>query len=642
MFGQLLTVGNQKISKEEFIRLYEKNIPNANFSERSLNAYLELLIAYKLKLQEANDLNIDQLPHVQRNLRNHANQLAQPFLTDPVLLEKMLLEAYDHSLQDAHARQIMVRISPFARPQDTLAAYRTALRIRDRLVRGENFEKVAAEEAEKSNTIMVGSRQERQVGSSDLRYFNAFAMPYSVERFAFNSKIGEFSMPLRTEFGFHIVQTLDRQPTLGRINASQIFLHVADKADEETIRRRADSLHFLITNGTRTFEDIARQFSDDRISGIRGGRMAEFNVTRVDPQFIAHLYRMPIEVMSRPFRSGDGYHIVIIHNVGNVATYEELRPELHFRLQQDSRAEIVRQSFVNSLRKYYPITEVKGALNDFASRLDSMEITGFWSYEPDEYSHLILVNVGTITATYGDFGRFIENNQMNYNFEHEYFMTFIERNYRRYKENLLILNETENVGKKHEEFNQAFKAYRDAVMVFELSDQRVWQKSTEDTAGLHDFYESQRSCFQWPARIQALIFKYDVRHVSTENVRRFLEGSFRRRLSPEQIIDQANRNFDPKHISVTMNVLEPGQNKIADRVDWTRLGLSRDVATGGFQKGFVYIYNFYPATCKSLDEIRGTIVGMYQEVLEQRWVEELRRTYSVHVNREEFESLIKR
>jgi peptidyl-prolyl cis-trans isomerase SurA len=170
----------------------------------------------------------------------------------------------------------------------------------------------------------------------------------------------------------------------------------------------------------------------------------------------------------------------------------------------------------------------------------------------------------------------------------------------------------------------------------------VWQKSTEDTIGLYEFYESQRSCFQWPARIQALIFKYDVRHVSTENVRRFLEGSFRRRLSPEQIIDQANRNFDPKHISVTMNVLEPGQNKLADRVDWTHLGLSRDVATGSFQKGFVYIYNFYPATCKSLEEIRGTIVGMYQEVLEQRWVEELRRTYSVHVNREEFESLIKR
>ena len=641
-FGQLLTVGNQKVSTEEFIRLYQSNIPNANFSERSLRAYLDLLIAYKLRVQEAENQNIDQLPQIEELLTNHAGQLVQPYLTDRILLEEMLLEAFEHSLQDVHARQIMLRVPFSASSEDTLAVYREALRIRNRLIKGEDFDQVANEETEKSELIRVGSREERQVSTSDLRYFNAFSMPYVIEKFAFNSEIGEFSMPLRTSVGYHIIQTLDRQPTLGRINASQIFLSVPDLSEEENIRLRADSLHTLIISGTYTFGEIARQFSDDRISGVRGGQMAEFNVTRACPRFIYNLYRMPLEVVSRPFRSGDGYHIVVIHSVGEVVSFEDVRPELLFRLQRDPRADLIRQSFINSLKEEYPVVQFQNALVNFANRLDPNEIMGFWSYQRDDWSDSILVKVGYRAATFGDFGQFIEDNQMNFNFGQELFMTFIERNYRLFIEDLLILNKADYIKENNEEFARDFNAFREAVMVFEVTNQRVWRKAAEDTAGLRRFFESQQHRFIRPPRIQALVFSYDVRHISTESVRRFLEQSRRRRLSPEQIIEQANRNFNQSHINVILGVFEPGQNRIVDRVDWTRRGLSPDVATGGFEKGFVYIQNFFPAGPRPFDEVRGALIGMYQDYLEQTWLEELRRRYTVYINQVEFENLIKR
>ncbi len=294
VFGQLLVVGNQEVSKEEFIRLYEKNAPNPDYDAKSLKEYLDRTIVYKLKVQEALNQNLDQVPGIQSELKNHAEQLAQPYLTDRDLLEKMLLEVYEHSSQDAHARQIMIRCSPYAPPKDTLAAYKIAMRIRERLMKGEKFDSVVAEETGQSDTVMVGTRLEKRISASDLRYFSAFAMPYSIEKYAFSGKIGDFSMPLRSDIGYHIVQILDRQPTLGKINASQIFLNVPDDADASIIKRKADSLYYLITSGTRTFEEVARQFSDDKISGIRGGRMAEFNITRVEPQFAANLYKMPI------------------------------------------------------------------------------------------------------------------------------------------------------------------------------------------------------------------------------------------------------------------------------------------------------------------------------------------------------------
>ena len=642
-FGQLLTVGNQNISRDEFVRMYERNTINPTFDERSLREYLDRLIVYKLKLQEALDQKLYELPHLQRDLRNHAEQLAQPYLTDRVFLEKMLREAYEHSLQDAHARQIMVRCSPFAKPQDTLAAYRTALRIRERLVRGEDFDKVAEEEVEKSDMVVIGgTREEKRVGFSDLRYFSAFAMPYSIEKFAFSANIGDLSMPLRTDMGYHIVHLLDRQPTLGRINASRIFLNVPEGAREEEIKRKADSLYHLITSGAYTFEDVARNFSDDHISRLRGGRMAEFNVTRVEPQFVAQLYRMPIEVVSRPFRAESGYHIVILHSVGETSDYETMRQELLFRLQRDSRAELVKQSFINSLLQTYPLLETRGVLENFVSRIDSTELDGFWMYDVDEYSNSVLFKVGNCEATFESFGRYLELVQMDYHPDEEDFMTFIERSYRRHVGEIAIRCETENLEEKYEEFVRDLHEYRDGVLVFEVSDRRVWRRSTEDTIGLYNYYESQKHCYMWPARIQALVFKYDVRHINTDNVQRFLTSSLRKRLSAEQIIAQAHRNFDPRHVSVTLDIYEPGQNKFADRIDWTQLGLSPDIAAGGFEKGFVHIYQYFPSTCKSLEDVRGIMVSEYQQILEAEWVRDLREKYKVQLNEAEFQRLIRR
>jgi len=643
-FGQLLTVGNQNISTEEFVRLYKKNIPSANFSERSLRAYLQLLIAYKLRLQEAEDLNIDQLPHIRTQLTNHANQLILPYLTDREMLERMLLEAYEHSLQDVRARQIMIRVPFSPTPEDTLSAFEKAMHIRSRLMNGEDFNTVAREESENSQFVTVGHRQERRVSFSDLGYFNAFSMPYSIEKFAFSSEIGEFSMPLRTAVGFHIVQTMDRQPTLGRINASQIFLNVANADQAEDVRRRADSIFNLIASGRSSFAENARLYSDDRISGVRGGQMAEFNVMRACPEFIYNLYRMPIGVVARPFASSDGYHIVLIHSLGYALEFEEVRSELLFRLQRDPRAELIRQSFVASLRERYAVIEEPGALERFANRLDPNDIMGFWMYQPDELSSLQLVQAGNQTATFGEFGAFIQDNQMNFDFGNEPFMAFIERNYRLFVEEMLIRNEAENVKETNENFIRDFNTFRDGTLVFELTNQRVWRRAVEDTAGLREFFATlqHQHRFIRPARIQALVFTYDVRHVDTQSARRFLEQARRRRLGPEQVAEQANRNFNPNHISVTFGTFEPGQNRIVDRADWSQRGLSRDIATGGFEKGFVYIHDFFPSEPRTFDEVRGVITGLYQEYLERTWIENLRRKYTVNINQTEFENLIKR
>ncbi len=77
-------------------------------------------------------------------------------------------------------------------------------------------------------------------------------------------------------------------------------------------------------------------------------------------------------------------------------------------------------------------------------------------------------------------------------------------------------------------------------------------------------------------------------------------------------------------------------------MDWNKLGLSKDIAAGSFDKGFVYIYHYFPPSCKSLDDVRGIMVGQFQTYLEKEWLEELKGKYKVQVNEAEFNRLIKK
>ena len=55
----LMTVGNEKITKAEFISAYQKNSNLSEATEQDLREYLKLYSEYKMKVQEAKDLKLD-------------------------------------------------------------------------------------------------------------------------------------------------------------------------------------------------------------------------------------------------------------------------------------------------------------------------------------------------------------------------------------------------------------------------------------------------------------------------------------------------------------------------------------------------------------------------------------------------------
>jgi peptidyl-prolyl cis-trans isomerase D len=105
--------------------------------------------------------------------------------------------------EERHARHILVSLLPDADEAATAAALKKAQGIVARLDAGESFEDLAKELSDDPGSAASGG---------DLGFFGRGMMTPEFEEAVFGLKIGERSQPVKSPFGFHIIELLDIKP----------------------------------------------------------------------------------------------------------------------------------------------------------------------------------------------------------------------------------------------------------------------------------------------------------------------------------------------------------------------------------------------------------------------------------------------
>jgi peptidyl-prolyl cis-trans isomerase SurA len=173
------------------------------------------------------------------------------------------------------------------------------------------------------------------------------------------------------------------------------------------------------------------------------------------------------------------------------------------------------------------------------------------------------------------------------------------------------------------------KEYRDGILLFEISDQNIWTKAIKDTAGLKEFYSSNRDTWKWPNRISGTVFISE----SKKTINKVKSLKLKKSLSNDSIMSILNTDnlFNLKY-----------ENKIID--DFKKYNLAFEDLEKGFNGPFnhqekwvlIYIEDKLPQRNKELKEAEGIIVSAYQNYLENQWLSSLKDKHKISIN---FETL---
>jgi len=234
----LLTIGNKKISGDEFLYIYKKNNAD-NINKESVNEYLKLFINFKLKVTEAENLKMDTAVGFKKELAGYKSQLAKPYLTGNIKWKELTDEALQRNKKEVRLDIIFTKLSPNASPEDTLKAYNKSLQIRERLIRGENFD-----------TLAVKSSDDRNVSKNKghLSFLKPLKIPYNIQNFTFKANKGDLSMPIRTDFGYYLVKLADIRPEHGFVKVAHIMISASDNLSDslKTIKKNKIDSQLLL------------------------------------------------------------------------------------------------------------------------------------------------------------------------------------------------------------------------------------------------------------------------------------------------------------------------------------------------------------------------------------------------------------
>ena len=220
--SEIMQVAGKSITKGEFEYTYRKNIQQQS-DKTPLDEYVTLFENYKLKVAEAESQGIDTTQQFLAEFEGYRNQLVKPYMVDASAEEKLAHEAYDRLLEEVEASHILFTVAPTATQAEKKAAYQKAMEVRNLALGGADFASLARQYSEDPSAQRNGGY---------LGYFGAFYMVYPFEKAAYETSVGEISMPVESQFGYHLIKVTGRRPTRA-VSLSHIMLKVSQNAPEE-------------------------------------------------------------------------------------------------------------------------------------------------------------------------------------------------------------------------------------------------------------------------------------------------------------------------------------------------------------------------------------------------------------------------
>ena len=225
-----------------------------------------------------------------------------PYFSTEVSLAQIVKEAKPGKLQKDKVRNLM-------------------LEIRTRIENGESFDALAKQYSQDPGSAARGGQ---------LGFYGRGELAPEFEAAAFSMKPGGISMPVETQFGFHLIQLQEKRGNTYR-SRHILITPQPNQSDYLQTENFLDSLRGVIVSGDLTFQAAAKEHSDDQLTSSAGGFFQDESgalsvpAETLDPNIFFTIDTMKIGDITKPirFQKEDGsYAFRIIYYRDKVAPHQ--------------------------------------------------------------------------------------------------------------------------------------------------------------------------------------------------------------------------------------------------------------------------------------------------------------------------------
>ncbi len=634
----VMTIGDQAITAAEFMEVYEKNNVNGDVVEvKSIDEYYPIFVDFKTKVVEAEALKMDTIRKFQTELNGYRKQLAKPYLSSDFADTALLYEAFERLQYDLCASHILVKCGDYDAPADTLAAYNKAIAIRDRIVKGhEDFAKVAEETSDdpSARDHKLPNGQNRQGNRGFLGYFTAFNMVYPFENAAYNLKENEVSMPVRTEYGYHIIKLHKKTPALGTVQAAHIFFKVDDNDPDRcdsVVKAKAFNVYSQLTD--KNWDELVKKYSDDKGTIEKSGKLQPFKVGSIVYEITDAIKGLKSNEVSKPIKTSYGYHIVKF--IGNFPpnNLNDIKDKLIEKIKRDMRSLSSEENIIKRIKQEDNFKEYSKTKDNFISSIDSSLLKGKYVLPENVNTSKVLFKIGKKKVTIGDFAEYIRKKQRPQSFRTT--ISYAYEMYYDFEKKIILDYEDSILEEKYDEFRIVMREYHDGLLLFDLQEKNVWKKATEDTIALQNYYADHAQQYCWNERVEVVIGTA----TRSDNLDRLRE-LIRSNVSVDEM-RQTIKNDSLRFLYVKHNYFQKGENEFVDLTPWVKDTIHEISNPKDRTTRIVHILDVRKPEPKSFKEAKGLVTADYQKVLEKKWMEAIRAKHPVVLNEKIFNKIKK-
>ncbi len=598
----LFHLSKKPVTTEEFVYLYRKNHQHKpeDFTHEKIEEYFNLFVNYKLKVEEALSRGMDTTTAFRKEYETYRQELLKPYMPDAKVVDSLVLLTYDRLREEVNASHILVRLDADASPGDTLAAFQKISEVRKKAINGEDFGTLAATYSEEPGA---------KVSRGNLGFFTAMQMVFPFEQAAYLTRVGSISEPVRTQFGYHIVKVLGRQPARGEVEVSHIMIRTQGEADDSA-RDRIFDVYDRLQKGMN-WEELCSESSEDLNTRETGGKLRPFGVGAMAsvPAFQDAAFALQnVGDISDPVHTQFGWHILKLESKIPLPPFSQLKPSLTQRVSRDERVRISSTALRARMRKEFGYRDHPGIVASVLANADAVL--------QDQYrSDSVLFSMGGRHYRVNDFLAYVRKNGGVTDGSPA--RQRLEKLLEQYTDQVQTSLLEERVIQSSPEYRWLVKEYYEGILLFEIMEYEVWNRAMEDSVGQRAFFASNSGKYQAGERMLGRIYQADSK-AGIEGLMDLLTTDER------EVRDFVSRN----RIRLDSGTFEQNDRTILSKITWSP---GTYLVENAGTHSLVVIDRMLPPGPQTFAEARASVISDYQTFLEDAWIRELRRKFAVKV-----------